>query len=240
MLTVVLILFPFLAALLAAAMPTGKMARNVALGCASAEVGVFLPALLGYAPNVWFKIPWVSALGIDFHVGMDGVSMLMVLLTVALVPLIIATAKRKDFNSQFYALIMLMQGALIGVFTARDGFLFYIFWELALIPIWFICLVWGEEGRQRITMKFFIYTLLGSLFMLLGLIYLYLHTPGTHSFNWVLLTQAHKTMSVTEQSFVFWAMFLAFAVKMPVFPFHTWQPDTYTNAPAQEIGRAHV
>ena len=74
MLTVVLILFPFLAALLAAAMPTGKMARNVALGCASAEVGVFLPALLGYAPNVWFKIPWVSALGIDFHVGMDGVS----------------------------------------------------------------------------------------------------------------------------------------------------------------------
>jgi NADH-quinone oxidoreductase subunit M len=168
---------------------------------------------------------------------MTGVSLLMVFLTVVLVPLILATANRKDFDNRFFALALMMQGALVGVFTAYDGFLFYIFWELALIPIWFICLIWGEEGRQRITLKFFLYTLGGSLFMLLGLITLYLHTPEVnglaHSFDWNDLRTAGASMSLTMQNWVFWAIFVAFAIKMPIFPFHTWQPDTYTNAPAQ-------
>jgi NADH-quinone oxidoreductase subunit M len=104
---------------------------------------------------------------------------------------------------------------------------------LALLPIYFICLLWGSGDSARITFKFFVYTLGGSLIMLGGLIYLYLHTEGAHSFSIAALYQAGQSLDVLHQGYVFWAMFIAFAVKMPVFPFHTWQPDTYTAAPTQ-------
>jgi NADH-quinone oxidoreductase subunit M len=104
---------------------------------------------------------------------------------------------------------------------------------MALIPIYFICLIWGGVNRARITLKFFIYTLTGSLLMLVGLIFLYYHTEGIHSFNINALYKAGHSMSSFKQSFVFWMFFVAFAVKMPVFPFHTWQPDTYAEAPVQ-------
>jgi NADH-quinone oxidoreductase subunit M len=129
-----------------------------------------------------------------------------------------------------------MQMALVGVFTANDGFLFYVFWELALIPIYFICLLWGGENRGAITFKFFVYTLLGSLFMLVGLIYVYSHTgfeTGIKSWAIADLYQAGRSLDVNQQSFVFWCIFLAFGIKMPLFPLHTWQPDTYVNAPTQ-------
>jgi NADH-quinone oxidoreductase subunit M len=122
-----------------------------------------------------------------------------------------------------------MQFALIGVFSALDGFLFYVFWELALIPIYLICLIWGGAERLRITLKFFIYTLSGSLLMLVALIYLWLQTPGTHTFDLATLYSLH--ISPAQQSWLFWGFFLAFAIKMPVFPFHTWQPDTYVDSP---------
>jgi NADH-quinone oxidoreductase subunit M len=234
MLTVLLIALPMLAALIVAFVKDREMAQRIAMGTAFAELGAFLPALFG--KNNWdtaYRCEWVPALGIEFNVNMTGVSLLMVFLTVSLMLLILATANRKDFDNRFFALALMMQGALIGVFTAYDGFLFYIFWELALIPIWFICLIWGEEGRQRITLKFFLYTLGGSLFMLLGLITLYLHTPDAHSFDWNALRMAGATLSPALQNWVFWSIFVAFAIKMPIFPFHTWQPDTYTNAPAQ-------
>ncbi len=162
---------------------------------------------------------------------MDGISLLLILLTTVLVPLIILSTFRKDFgnNPLLYFLILTMESALIGVFTARDAFLFYIFWELALIPIYFICLIWGGENRGKITFKFFIYTLGGSLFMLLGIIYLYLQTPG--SFDIDIFYQVGPSLSAKTQSIIFWALFIAFAIKMPIFPFHTWQPDTYTNSP---------
>jgi NADH-quinone oxidoreductase subunit M len=161
--------------------------------------------------------------------------MLLVLLTTFLVPVIILTSFNTEHKnpSAFYSLILIMQMALVGVFVSLDGFLFYVFWELALIPIYFICLLWGGEDRARITFKFFVYTLAGSLFMLGGLIYLYLHTPGEHSFDIAALYSAGQSLDVVHQGYVFWAMFIAFAVKMPVFPFHTWQPDTYTTAPTQ-------
>src|ERR1041385_2736559 len=132
---------------------------------------------------------WIPSMGVDFNVALDGISMVMVLLTSFLVPLIILSGFNKKFEnpSLFYALVLFMQMALTGVFVARDGFLFYIFWELALIPIYFICLLWGGENRGKITFKFFVYTLAGSLFMLAALITLYIHTPitlaGTHSFD---------------------------------------------------------
>jgi NADH-quinone oxidoreductase subunit M len=176
---------------------------------------------------------WIASLGINFSVGIDGISLLLVLLTTVLMPGIILTSLNDNSkSSSFYSLILLMQSALIGVFVARDGFLFYLFWEIALIPVYFICLFWGGENRGRITLKFFIYTLTGSLFMLVALIYLYFKTP-THSFAIKALYEAGRSLDVSQQTFVFIALFLAFAIKMPVFPFHTWQPDTYTVAPVQ-------
>jgi len=178
--------------------------------------------------------PWIKSLGINFSVGMDGISMLLVLLTTVLTPGIILSALNDEAKpTSFYSLILLMQSALIGVFTARDGFLFYLFWEIALIPVYFICLVWGGQHRGRITLKFFIYTLTGSLFMLVALIYLYYQTPGAHTFAIQSLYEAGRGLGESQQVFVFVALFLAFAIKMPVFPFHTWQPDTYTVAPVQ-------
>src|SRR5258706_2391141 len=176
---------------------------------------------------------WIASLGINFSAGIDGISLLLVLLTTVLMPGIILTSLNDASKpSSFYSLILLMQSALIGVFTARDGFLFYLFWEIALIPVYFICLIWGGENRGRITLKFFIYTLTGSLFMLVALIYLYFKTPS-HTFAIQALYDAGRALDSTQQAFVFAGLFLAFAIKMPVFPFHTWQPDTYTVAPVQ-------
>ncbi|GHN01931.1 NADH-quinone oxidoreductase subunit M [Cytophagales bacterium WSM2-2] len=180
-----------------------------------------------------FNETWIAAMGISFSVGMDGISLLLVLLTTVLMPgIILSSLNDTSKPSSFYSLILLMQAALIGVFTAQDGFLFYLFWEIALIPVYFICLLWGGENRGRITLKFFICTLTGSLFMLVALIYLYFHTPG-HTFAIDELYKAGRSLTDVQQSLVFVGLFLAFAIKMPVFPFHTWQPDTYTVAPVQ-------
>lgn len=176
---------------------------------------------------------WIPSLGITFSLAVDGISLLLVLLTTVLVPFIILSSFGKDRSSLFYGLILMMQAALIGVFVARDGFLFYVFWEMALIPIWFICLLWGEEGKAAITLKFFLYTLTGSLLMLAGLLYIYWQTPGSHSFDMQALYTAGRSLPAYEQGFLFWALFAAFAIKMPIFPFHTWQPDTYSMAPTQ-------
>ncbi|MBL0744882.1 complex I subunit 4 family protein [Chryseolinea lacunae] len=186
-------------------------------------------AAVEYAINV----PWIASLGVNFAIGFDGISLLLVLLTTVLVPFIILSSTKHSYSSAFYGLVLMMQMALIGVFTAMDGFLFYLFWEIALIPIYFICLIWGGEDRGRITLKFFIYTLAGSLLMLVALIYLYFQTPGSHSFEIQALYEAGRALPLAEQGFIFWGLFIAFAIKMPVFPFHTWQPDTYSVAPSQ-------
>jgi NADH-quinone oxidoreductase subunit M len=178
---------------------------------------------------------WITSFGIHFYVGVDGISVLLILLTTVLFPFIVLSSFGNSYDkpSTFYGLMLMMQAALVGVFVALDGFLFYLFWEMALIPIYFICLIWGEEGRGKITLKFFIYTLAGSLFMLVGLVYLYYHTPDIHSFEITSLYGAGRSLSESQQGFIFWALFIAFAIKMPIFPFHTWQPDTYTVAPSQ-------
>ena len=238
MLTTFLIFFPLLASLLLFAFRP-KSAKSMALITALIEFIVSLYVAFSFDKNggtqFTVNIPWVSSLGINFAVGIDGISLLLVLLTTLLVPFIILSSveSRYDKPHSFYGLILMMQMALIGVFTASDGFLFYIFWELALIPIYFICLIWGGENRGKITFKFFVYTLGGSLLMLVALVYLYLQTPGSHSFDIAALYRAGHSLPVSSQSIIFWGLFIAFAVKMPVFPFHTWQPDTYATAPTQ-------
>jgi len=182
-----------------------------------------------------YQVPWIPSLGINFSVGMDGISLLLVLLTTGLVPFILLSSFEmpNQKSANFYSLVLVMQMALVGVFTALDGFLFYVFWEMALIPIYFICLIWGDESRVPVTFKFFVYTLAGSLFMLLALLFLYYQTPGNHSFDIHALYKAGRELSVFQQGIIFWGLFLAFAIKMPIFPFHTWQPDTYTAAPME-------
>lgn len=239
MLTAFLIFWPFVVALLLFAFRP-QQAKVWALVAALVELVVSLAVVAMFdktdvSSQFALNVPWVASLGISFSVGIDGISLLLVLLTTLLVPFIVLSSFTHSYDKPhtFYGLILVMQMALVGVFTALDGFLFYIFWEMALIPIYFICLIWGGENRAGVTFKFFIYTLAGSLVMLVGLLYLYYHTPGSHTFDLQALYDAGRVLSRTEQGWVFWAFFLAFAIKMPVFPFHTWQPDTYTEAPTQ-------
>ncbi|MBC7426183.1 MAG: NADH-quinone oxidoreductase subunit M [Bacteroidia bacterium] len=239
MLTAVLIIFPFIAAFILIGF--GKEnAKPIALGAAIIEFALALVALYmlqtGQGECLNLQQNWIESMGISFNIKVDGISMLMVLLSTLLVPLILYSSFESTHHNQhiLFALMLMMQGAMIGTFTAADGFLFYIFWELSLIPIYFICLSWGGNNRQKITFKFFIYTLAGSLFMLLALIYLYQHTTN-HSFDIQSLYAAGRSLGVEEQGLVLGAFFLAFAVKMPVFPFHTWQPATYNVAPVPGV-----
>ncbi|TCD11548.1 NADH-quinone oxidoreductase subunit M [Pedobacter frigidisoli] len=214
----------------------GKSAKIVSTVISVASLGLALFIACNFIPNASTQfeanLPWIADLGIRFHAGIDGISMLMVLLTNLLVPIIIFSSYRHDYKNPaaFYALILFMQAGLLLVFTAMDAFLFYIGWEAALIPIYFICAFWGGKDRVRINMKFFVYTIAGSLFMLMGIIYLYLQNPA-HNFD----IQAFYALNLdsAQQGWIFWAFFIAFAIKMPIFPFHTWQPDTYTAAPTQ-------
>ncbi|MEI6310736.1 MAG: NADH-quinone oxidoreductase subunit M [Bacteroidota bacterium] len=214
----------------------GDFAKKTALISSLIVLGCNIVLLTQFDSNHSFNFiehsPWIHDLGISFDLGIDGLSMLMLLLTNVLVPIIIYSSfgdERKN-SSVFYALILLMQFGLNGVFMALDGILFYMFWEITLIPIWLICAFWGAEDRIQITMKFFIYTFFGSLFMLLALIFTYSQTPD-HSF--ALQSLYNANLSGTGLYFVYGSLFLGFAIKMPVFPFHTWQPDTYTTSPTQ-------
>jgi len=230
----ILLFLPVVAALLVLLFKN-EAAKHAALLFSLIELGIVVYFLTGFVPDASVQygidVPWIAQMGIYFKAGIDGISMVMVLLTTVLVPLIILTTYKHEYKNAkaFYALILFMQAGLLTVFTALDGFLFYVGWEAALIPIYFICALWGGENRIRINIKFFIYTFAGSLFMLVGIIYLYLQTPGKvydlHSFY-------DLSLSLTQQNWVFWAFFIAFAIKMPLFPFHTWQPDTYTEAPS--------
>lgn len=233
--TLALILIPLLGCLAVFILP-GSRPRTPALITGVLNFGVTLAAWYRFdtaGDNYALHLPWVPQAGIQFALSIDGISMLLLLLTNLLAPLIILSSFERSFDSErrYYGLLLLMLTALNGVFMAEDGLLFYVFYELALIPIYFICAIWGGEDRIRITLKFFIYTFVGSLFMLLSLIYLYLQTDvnGAHSFLWKdLIAVQLEPMPAT---WVILGFFVAFAVKMPVFPFHTWQPDTYTSAP---------
>lgn len=155
---------------------------------------------------------------------------LLCLLTALAFPIIFISTWHQHYNKahHFFALMLLTQAGLIGVFVAFDALLFYFFWELALIPTYFLCSQWGGERRIPVTFKFFLYTFIGSLFMLIGIIYIYTKTPDQ---SYALDSFYKLSLSNSDQLWLFWIMFVAFAVKMPVFPFHTWQPDTYEQSP---------
>ncbi|HQQ83726.1 MAG TPA: proton-conducting transporter membrane subunit, partial [Cyclobacteriaceae bacterium] len=175
---ILLLIIPLLTCLLAVLLSPEK-ARTAALASSIVNLLLTLGLMGQQGVSITVDLPWIPSMGIHFSLAMDGISFLMVLLTNLMMPFIIGSIDTdKNYPSSFYSLLLFMQMALLGVFTAQDGFLFYVFWELALIPIWFICLIWGGENRAQITLKFFLYTLSGSLLMLVALIDVYLKTPG--------------------------------------------------------------
>src|SRR5690242_9970025 len=179
--------------------------------------------------------PWIPAWGIRYTVGVDGISLFMVLLTTFLVPLSVLGSYTYITTRErgFYALLLVLTSGMIGVFVALDLFLFYVMWEVMLIPMYFIIGVWGGERRLYAAIKFFIYTFFGSLLMLvaiLALVYLVGQRTGEYSFSYTHLL-AHVGGLGPAGFWLFGAFFLAFAIKVPMFPFHTWLPDAHVEAP---------
>lgn len=210
-----------------------KLASKVALVFSLGALGVSLSLLSTYLQggNISFLCSWIEVPKVALAFKADGLSMAMVLLTTALTPLILFSSFGTAFHNakNFYALVLFMSFAMVGTFLAADGLLYYIFWELALIPIYFIALIWGNgdaEKRKKAVLKFFIYTLGGSLFMMIAFAYLY---SKANSF---LLQDLYKLdLSANEQCWIFFAFFLAYAIKIPIIPFHTWQAKVYQKAP---------
>ena len=236
MIIVLLLALPLLASLILFTGKTGKHSREFALVASLLEFAVALVAgyAFTFADNkiLNLSLNLKQLLDIDIIINLDAISLLMIILTTLVVPIIIASNNiRKVRNHNFFGLILLMQMALIGVFTASEMILFYIFWELAMIPIFLITVIWGGQNRVKISVKFLIYTIVGSFAMLIAILYLYTLTPAPHSFSFEAFYQLK--LPYATQVPVFLAFFLAFAIKIPLFPFHSWQAETYNVSPVQ-------
>ena len=172
---------------------------------------------------------WIPSLNIHYHLGVDGISLWFILLTSFLTILVVISSwtNIQQRVAQYMGAFLIMEGLMIGVFCALDAILFYVFWEAMLIPMFLIIGIWGGPNRVYATIKFFLYTFLGSVLMLVALLYLYFHAD--HSFN--LLTFQQIPIGSTAQILIFIAFFLAFAVKIPMWPVHTWLPDAHVEAP---------
>jgi len=233
MILVLLILVPLVTGLLSFFIK-GNGAKGLALS--STIITMALSAFVSagnFATPMHFSVPWIPNLGTEFSLMADGMSAMLCLLTGIVMQVVITVNWNKETPraGSFYALLLLSQAGLMGVFLAYDALVFYVFWELALIPVYFLCSMWGGEKRIAATFKFFIYTFVGSLMMLAALIYLSMQTPGINSYSWVNIVRSGAALPAAQQQWLFWLMFIAFAIKMPVFPFHTWQPDAYEQSP---------
>ena len=174
------------------------------------------------------KSSWISLFDINYHIGVDGISMPLIILTTFSTVLVIVAGWEVITRrvAHYMAAFLMMEGLIIGVFSSLDAILFYAFWEASLIPMLLIIGIWGGDNRVYAAIKFFLYTFLGSVFMLVSLIYMY-NKGGSFS----ILAMHELDLSLIEQSWIFWAFFMAFAVKVPMFPVHTWLPDAHVQAP---------
>jgi len=233
-----LLVWPLIAGAVVLLLP-GRLAKYVALAASLVEFALSVPLWWTFVPagGMQFMVDrtWIAAWGIHFTVGVDGISLFLVLLTTFLMPLSILGSWSYITKREggFYALLLVLTTGMIGVFVALDLFLFYVMWEVMLIPMYFIIGVWGGDNRLYAAIKFFIYTFFGSLLMLVAIIVLYLHAArvtGIYSFSYAhLLAQAPLLGSTAW--WLFGAFFLAFAIKVPLFPLHTWLPDAHVEAP---------
>ena len=233
-----LLVWPALAALVVLLAPA-RWAKHLALVASLIEFAISAPLWWVFVPAGGMQFildaPWIPGWGIRYTVGVDGISLFMVLLTTFLVPLSVlgSYAYITTRERGFYALMLVLTTGMIGVFVALDLFLFYVMWEVMLIPMYFIIGVWGGERRLYAAIKFFVYTFFGSLLMLvaiLALVYLVAQRTGLYSFSY-----GHVIANIGRLGpLAFWlfgAFFLAFAIKVPMFPFHTWLPDAHVEAP---------
>ncbi len=175
------------------------------------------------------RLLWIPQIHVEYHLGVDGISLPMVLLT-AIISILacLASFGIKERVKEYFILFLLLETGMLGTFVALDLFLFYVFWEVVLVPMYFLIGIWGGPRKEYAAIKFFLYTLFGSLFMLLGILALYFQSE-THTFDWLTLTQAH--FGIGFQKWIFMAFFLGFAIKVPIWPFHTWLPDAHVEAP---------
>ena len=234
----ILLAWPLVAAAALWLFPEGR-AKHVALVAALIEFGVSVPLWWRFVPSGGMQfeatVPWIAGWGISYHVGLDGISLFLVLLTTFLVPLSVLGSFTYITKRErgFYANLLVLTTGMIGVFVALDLFLFYVMWEVMLIPMYFIIGIWGGDRRLYAAIKFFIYTMFGSLLMLVAILGLYFivgSRTGTYSFDYAFLL-ANATGLGSLAWWFFGAFFLAFAIKVPMFPFHTWLPDAHVEAP---------
>ncbi len=230
---------PIIGALVVAALPE-RAAKSSALAVSLLALAASVPLWFGFDPasaQAWqFEedLAWIPAFGIRYHLGMDGVSLLLVLLTTVLTPIIVAAGFSGVEKNQrgYFALMLALEGAMIGTFVAIDTFVFYLFWELVLIPMYFLIGIWGGARRLYAAVKLFVYTVAGSLLMLVALIGLYaLHHEVTGAWTTDLGTLLQLDIPYDTQMWMFACFALAFAIKVPMFPVHTWLPDAHVEAP---------
>ncbi len=236
-----IVFIPMIGALILLLLPSGRqgMLRAVTFAIMIADLIVSLPlywAFDAHSPAFQFveKIAWVPTMGINYHLGLDGISLLLVLLTTFLGPIVVlGSAAIKEHLKGYFICMLILQTGMLGTFLSLDLFLFYIFWEVMLIPMYFLIGIWGGVERIYASLKFFIYTMIGSLLMLVGILWVYFNVtvPGVgHTFDYTLIMQ-HAAFPVQAQIWLFAAFALAFAIKVPMFPFHTWLPDAHVQAP---------
>lgn len=210
-----------------------KLASKIALlfSVSAFALSLYLLTLFNQGEIISYIGSWMQKPNVSFALKADGLSLAMVLLTTGLTPLIILSSFGNSYanSKNFYALVLFMTFAMTGTFLAADGLLYYVFWELALIPIYFIALIWGNgdaEKRKKAVVKFFIYTLAGSLFMLVAFAYLYARAG-----SFLIGDLYQLRLTEVEQFWIFFAFFAAYAIKIPLIPFHTWQAKVYQKAP---------
>ncbi|NNF25654.1 MAG: NADH-quinone oxidoreductase subunit M [Gemmatimonadetes bacterium] len=211
-----------------------KRAKHIAFRWSLALFVVSVGLWWAFEPGAGFSMTssrsWIGAWGVDYALGIDGISLFMILLTTFTTPIAILGSYEYIGKQEkaFYALMLLLEMGVVGVFAATDVFLFYVFFELTLVPMYFIVGIWGGQRRIYAAVKFFLYTALGSLLMLVAILYLYFQAGAT-SFSISALLEAQLTLQ--EQFWLFTAFAVAFAIKVPVFPLHTWLPDAHVEAP---------
>ncbi|HEY3375781.1 MAG TPA: NADH-quinone oxidoreductase subunit M [Candidatus Aquicultor sp.] len=230
------IFLPIFGALVLQFLPRNKdgLIRIVALLFALADLALGIPILAGFKPGMAAmqfveKASWIPSAGISYYLGLDGISMPLFELTLLLTVVgILASWTIKERVRAHYSLLLLLEVGMLGTFAALDFVLFYVFWELVLIPMYFIVGIWGGENRNYAAIKFFLYTFAGSVLMLVGILALYF-TSGLNTFDMVALMNAGYNHYLA--TFIFITFFLGFAIKVPMWPFHTWLPDAHVQAP---------